>query len=385
MKNLEKPKQDIILIVDDNPNNLGMLFEALSESGFKILIADEGESAIEQAEYTQPDLILLDILMPGLDGFETCRRLKGNELTKEIPVIFMTALTETEDKVKGFKVGAVDYVTKPIEHEEVIARVTTHLTLQKLKKKLLEQNLQLQEEIRVRQRAEKALKVFFQAVSHDLRNPVTGMLMVLKNLQKCSSEVVTVSQSILERMIYSSERQLNLINSLLEAQAAEVQGIVLKCKPIDLGQLIECVSKDLDLLLRKNQATLTHSIPEDLPKVEADWMQLNRVFENLIINAVKHNPPGVRLIVEAAKDNQMIRCCVRDNGVGISTEQLHHLFDLYTRGSNTRHSTGLGLGLYMCRQIITAHGGEIGITPSLERGATFWFTLPIASSTANYS
>ncbi|MBE9127351.1 MULTISPECIES: adenylate/guanylate cyclase domain-containing protein [unclassified Coleofasciculus] len=155
---VENLAEAVILIVDDTPTNLGMLCDFLADAGFEVLVATEGESAIAQAVYAQPNLILLDILMPGLDGFETCRQLKANPSTQDIPVIFMTALGETADKVKGFQVGAVDYVTKPIQPEEVLARITNHLTIQTLQKELQLQNLQLQQEVKERQRAEELVR-----------------------------------------------------------------------------------------------------------------------------------------------------------------------------------------------------------------------------------
>ncbi|MGB7441459.1 MAG: adenylate/guanylate cyclase domain-containing protein [Coleofasciculaceae cyanobacterium] len=150
--------QGDILIVDDNPTNLGVLFNFLTDSGFKVLVAQDGESALQKAELAHPDLILLDIMMPGMDGFETCRRLKEKDHIQDIPIIFMTALSETADKVKGFKLGAVDYLTKPVQQEEVRARVTTHLMLRNLQKKLEEQNLQLQLEIKERRQVEECLR-----------------------------------------------------------------------------------------------------------------------------------------------------------------------------------------------------------------------------------
>lgn len=150
--------EDVILIVDDTPANLEVLFSFLTDCGFKILIAEDGESAIQKAEYALPELILLDILMPGIDGFETCCRLKAQEATRDIPVVFMTALSETVDKVKGLQVGAVDYITKPLQHEEVLARVQTHLRLRHLNKQLQAQNLQLEQEIKQRQQHEEALR-----------------------------------------------------------------------------------------------------------------------------------------------------------------------------------------------------------------------------------
>ncbi|WP_199249484.1 adenylate/guanylate cyclase domain-containing protein [[Phormidium] sp. ETS-05] len=146
MMNWEIPNNSKVLIVDDTPSNLEVLFDILNESGFKVLVAQDGESALERARYGQPDLILLDILMPGIDGFETCRRLKSHDTTKDIPIIFMTGLSETVDKVKGFQLGAVDYVTKPLQYEEILARVTTHLTIRHLNRRLQEQNQQFQQQ-----------------------------------------------------------------------------------------------------------------------------------------------------------------------------------------------------------------------------------------------
>src|SRR4028119_1671330 len=152
----ENFNKGVIVIVDDKPTNLGVLFDFLTDSGFRVLVAQDGESAIQKVEYAHPDLILLDVMMPGIDGFETCRRLKANESTQDIPVIFMTALSDTVDKVKGFTLGAVDYITKPVQQEEVKARVTTHLTIRNLQKRLQAQNLQLQQEIKEKQQAEES-------------------------------------------------------------------------------------------------------------------------------------------------------------------------------------------------------------------------------------
>jgi PAS domain S-box-containing protein len=154
----ENIHKGVIVIVDDNPTNLGVLFDFLTDSGFRVLVAQDGESAIQKVEYARPDLILLDVMMPGIDGFETCRRLKANPSTQEIPVIFMSALSETVDKVKGFNLGGVDYITKPVQQEEVKARVKTHLTIRNLYKRLQAQNLQLQQEIKERKQAEESLR-----------------------------------------------------------------------------------------------------------------------------------------------------------------------------------------------------------------------------------
>ncbi|HEY9693188.1 MAG TPA: response regulator [Oculatellaceae cyanobacterium] len=151
---VDSTDKGVILIIDDTPTNLEILLDFLEDYGFKVVVSEDGESAIEMAEYAPPDLILLDIIMPGIDGFETCRRLKANQVTQDIPIIFMTALTDKVDKVKGLNLGAVDYITKPLEHEEVLARINIHLRLQNLTKKLIEQNVRLEEEIKQRQQAQ---------------------------------------------------------------------------------------------------------------------------------------------------------------------------------------------------------------------------------------
>lgn len=390
-----KPLAQAILLVDDNSTNLGILVKSLSEAGFQVRVAQDGTSAIAQALYAKPDLILLDVMMPGIDGFETCRRLKANANTQAIPVIFMTALTEVFDKVQGFQVGGVDYITKPFEIEEVLIRVRTHLQLQTLQNQLRSQNEQLQLEIRERQKAQEAVQVFLHAVSHDLRNPVTGGLMVLKSLlEEADTQAgsASISRSVLERMIQSHNRQLALINSLLETHANDVVGISLQRQPVNLPTFIEELAANWQPMLQRDTATLNIALAASLPPVNADPNQLCRVYENLLANALKHNPPGLQITLNAAPlatvppatasnaaapPPTLLRCTVEDSGVGIPSEQTTNMFDLYKRGDQSRRTVGLGLGLYLCRQIITAHGGQIGVMSEPGAGSTFWFTLPI--------
>lgn len=193
---VENPAEGVILIVDDTPTNLGMLCDFLTNSGFEVLVAVDGESAIEQAVYAQPNLILLDVLMPGIDGFETCCRLKANPSTQDIPVIFMTALGETGDKVRGFKVGAVDYVTKPIQPEEVLARITNHLTIQNLQNQLQTQNLQLQQEVKERQRAEELVRQ--QAQREQLLGEIVQRIRKSLNLEQILSTTVSEVRQFLQ-------------------------------------------------------------------------------------------------------------------------------------------------------------------------------------------
>ena len=275
------------------------------------------------------------------------------------------------------------------------------------------------EDITQRKQAQESLRLFIHALSHDLRNPVAGMLMVLKNWQRKTGDSIAIPRSVLERMIQGSEQQLRLINSLLEVHAGELRGLVLHCDRVDLRAVVEAAAADLEPLMNEAKATFQNLIPDDLPAVNADHTQLRRVFSNLIANALKHNLPGLNLtvsaqVIEAGKlsinpkkgkqdidklpithpqspitnpqlsipnsSSSMIYCIVEDDGAGILPEQCEHLFDLYVRGYQSRHSVGLGLGLYLCRQIIGAHGGEIGVISSPGAGASFWFTLPLAEN-----
>lgn len=270
------------------------------------------------------------------------------------------------------------------------------------------------------QRAEfesrRELRVFLHAVSHDLKTPVMGTSIVLQNLlKKATDGKVTVNREVLERLLQGSDRQLSLINSLLEAHEAEVQQLVLYPQPIQLSTLVSAVLIDLEPALIKNQITVHHCISDSLFPVDADSTQLWRVYSNLITNAIKHNPPGIEITLgaEAAEEepvwaeqhqrwdsrrsrnrktrlssdstrrsesvqSRWLYCYVEDNGIGIPKAQSDRLFELYARGSRARYMPGLGLGLYLCRQIIMAHGGEMGVISQPGQGATFWFTLPVA-------
>jgi two-component system, sensor histidine kinase and response regulator len=374
-----------ILIVDDTPNNLRLLSLMLTEHGYKVRKALNGSWALQAVQMVPPDLILLDIRMPDLDGYEVCRQLKNNDKTSDIPVIFISALDDAMDKVLAFEVGGVDYITKPFQEQEVLARVSNHLKIQKLQQQLKTQNWQLQAEIREREKAESGLRVFLHAVSHDLRNPVTGMLMVLKNLLDRpipaeDPKKISIDRAVLDRMARSCDRQLDLINSLVETQQQEIWGVALQRQPLALHTLTHAFVAEWQPMLEKNQATLFIDVSIDLPQISADYYQLWRVWENLIANALKHNPPGLHLFLTAVEESNYIRCELKDDGVGMSPESCAQLFQPYTRGEQAKLTTGLGLGLYLCQQIINAHDGEIGVTSELGQGSTFWFTVPLHAS-----
>ncbi|MEG3837518.1 MULTISPECIES: MASE1 domain-containing protein [unclassified Microcoleus] len=332
-----------------------------------------------------------------------------------------------------------------------------------LESQVEERTRQLQQKMHELQESNRLKDLFLHAVSHNLRTPVMGMLILLKNLLNKSPsdslQDVPVSRSILQRIVQASEHQLTMVNTLLDAHASEVKGIVLHTVPLHLPSLASAIVADLEPMLAKNQATLTFEIPADLPQVNADRQHLQRVLENLLTNAIKHNPPGVNITFKAevievetalsyeensqaltspttqiarcianripaagdrprmgettqknqetlAKFNldgsckmpryqgqignigsklpgvtvKMVRCTVTDNGVGISAKQRESLFELYVQDPNSRQLTGLGLGLYLSKQIIKAHGGSIGVESTPGGGSTFWFSLPVVNS-----
>ncbi|EAW36445.1 hybrid sensor histidine kinase/response regulator [Lyngbya sp. PCC 8106] len=387
-------QQADILIVDDTPENLRLLSSMLEEQSYKVRKATNGKQALKAIEAQSPDLILLDILMPEMNGYQIAKHLKSLDSTRDIPIIFLSALNDTMDKVFAFDVGGVDYITKPFQVQEVLVRVRTQITLRNQQKQLREQNQKLQQEIKERQKIESALRVYIHAVSHDLRNPVTGMLMILNNLlSKKSSDSpssLTVNTNILEQMANSCDRQLNLLNSLVETSDTDLQGISLNCQPLDLVTFTQQLITEWQPIFDKNKVGLNHTLPSSLPQVQADSTQLWRVFDNLFSNAIKYNIPGLSLTLstEIISDkkakikscNQWIKYTISDNGVGINPEESEKLFELYKRGKNVGKIKGLGLGLYLCRQIINGHGGEIGVIPSNNSGVSFWFTLPVLPS-----
>jgi two-component system sensor histidine kinase/response regulator len=409
----ETPLADI-LIVDDMPDNLRLLSAMLTDYGYKVRKAINGDRALRAIQAILPDLILLDVNMPDMSGYDVCRQLKESDRTRDIPILFISALDDVIDKVTAFDVGGVDYITKPFQIQEVLARIDTHLRLCRLQYRLEAQNLQLQQEVSDRIAAQQSLEalnqtlehrvaertaalqdaneqlrtleanlrqqlnVFLHAVSHDLRNPVLGTSMVLHNLLNQASDDVTMARSVLQRMADSNARQLALINSLIDTHAAEIWGIVLHCDRVHLSRLIQDAIADLQPLLGQFQTQLILDLRPELPPLHADAMQLVRVIQNLVANAIKHNPPGLTLTVQAYPMGDRLFVAVQDDGSGIPAEVQKNLFTLYFRGQAPRHSAGLGLGLYLCQQIIEAHGGDIGVDSTVGNGSTFWFTLPSA-------
>ncbi len=249
-----------------------------------------------------------------------------------------------------------------------------------LEKQVEERTSQLQEKIREVQELHDMKAVFLQAVSHDLRTSIMGLLMLLKNLQHRPGDSLTLSRTILERMINSSDRQLSLINALSEDHFSEQRPLMIHCEPLSLSDFINELAQQWQPLLKQNQAHLALNIAHNLPLTYCDKEKLHHVFDHLVTNALKHNPPGINLSIDVTVEKEMIYCRLTDNGVGMCEQQCDQLFKLYLRSLHDRRRTGIGLGSYQCRQIIEAHGGSIGVKSTPGNGCQFWFTLPMAKS-----
>lgn len=245
-----------------------------------------------------------------------------------------------------------------------------------LESQVAERTLQLEEKMQELQRLYELKDVFLQAVSHDLRTSMMGLILMLKGTQNCPGETVALPRRILERLIENSDRQLTLINALSEDHFNQGLKIELHCQPLCLNELLSQILADLQRLLTSNQAKLTLAIPPNLPPVKADPTQLRCVFQHLLTNALKHNLPGVNITLTVRVEGDRLYCAIADDGVGMSKQQCDRLFKLYVRGLHSQHLTGIGLGLYLCRQIINAHGGQISVTSAPRAGSTFEFTLP---------
>lgn len=386
---MEKATKEVILIVDDLPNNLAVLQDYLIESGFEVLAALDGESAIQQAEYAQPDLILLDVLMPKMTGFETCQHLKANQTTQNIPVIFLTSLSDTEDKVKGFDVGAVDYLTKPIKKQELIARVKTHLSLRNLQKQLQQQNQLLQEEINIRLQVEEDLKqrtaqleavnkeldAFGHSVAHDLRSSITSIKGFNYFLEKEYTKLLSETGQYYTRRIREATMQMEqLIEGLM--LLSQVKGSKMSFEDINLSEIANEIIAQLQQAHseRKVEFICSQNI-----FTYGDVRLLRILLENLLGNSWKYTArnPEARIEFGTTQNNQQSQeiFFVRDNGVGFNMAYASKLFNAFQRLHHRSDFPGSGIGLATVKRIIDRHNGNIWVEATENKGATFYFTI----------
>ncbi len=374
-----------VLVVDDDLTNLGVLFECLDEHRYRVLIAEDGESALAQAKQAQPDIILLDVMMPGISGFETCQRLRATPATRDIPVIFMTALTDASDKVMSFRAGAVDYVTKPFQHEELLARVENHLRIKRLQRRLQEQNSQLAREIIQRRVAEDALQrhvvdlrtsnaeldAFARTVAHDLKDPLAQMV-GCATLAMEEEPLSSATNEYLDLIVQVGQRVGGIVDGLL--LLAQVRDGEIVSKPVDMTQAANNARDRLAHLIREHRAELI--VPQELPSAMGYEPWIEEVWSNYLSNAIKYggHPPHIEVGADRSR-NGLIRYWVRDNGVGLAPEQQRKLFTEFTRFRRSS-SDGHGLGLSIVKRIVGKLGGRVEVESQLGHGSKFGFALP---------
>ncbi|MEG4318271.1 MULTISPECIES: response regulator [unclassified Microcoleus] len=424
---------ELILVVDDTPANLDVISEALTDAGYEVAIAIDGERALKQVQYTLPSLILLDVMMPGINGFDTCRRLKASPATKDIPVIFMTALSDTADKIKGFQLGAVDYITKPFEETEVLARVNTHIKLRNLNKELEQRVASRTAELtaalaQVKQsqlqliQSEKmsALGNLVAGVAHEINNPVGFIYGNIKELNLALTDIVHhlrlyqkecpnpgkdielhAEKIDLEYVLQDTENML----SSMEMGCDRLRNISTSLRTFSRADTAVkvwaniCDGIDSTLMILQHRLKAQDTRPEiqvikeygDIPPVKCYLGQLNQVFVNVISNAIdavnecnhgrSYNeitaaPNTIIITTELSQDRQRVVIKIKDNGKGISEDVKAHIFDhLFT---TKLVGQGTGLGLSISRQIVEEiHGGSLTCSSVLGEGAQFAIELPI--------
>ena len=379
---MQPTSQGIILVVDDTPENLGVLFNYLDRRGFTVLLVQNGENALKQAVHTQPDLILLDVMMPDLNGFDVCQRLKARATTRDIPVIFMTALSETVNKVKGFEVGGVDYITKPIYCEEVEARIKTHLMLRKLQQDLQQKNMALAEKNAQLQAANASKDRFFSIIAHDLRAPFIGLLSLTQAIaQEFESYPKKHLKSLLVNLSKTAETFYTLLENLLTWSRSQLGVIEFQPHILNIRESILRNLRIFESAAQEKGVRLIMSIEEPIP-IYADEKMLDTVFRNLFSNALKFTHPGGTVTIAAAQDGQRATVTISDTGIGIGSAHLPKLFqiDTHYKREGTANEQGTGLGLILCKEFIEKNGGTIGVESEVGKGSTFTCTLPQKSA-----
>jgi two-component system sensor histidine kinase/response regulator len=353
-----------ILVVDDTPTNLRVVVECLEGLGHTVVIAQDGEEGLQRAAFVRPDLILLDVLMPGMDGLETCRRLKSQPGTRAIPVIFMTALTGIEDKIAGFRAGAVDYVTKPLEVNELAARITTHLQLHALQRLQARQNARLQHEVAERRRAEQELVASIDgvrnvsnAIAHDLRTPLSALRARLEAVLLAAPPAAEVLQEV-EAALGDVDGVIDIFNALM--RLAEIDAGVRRSGfvRLDLGR-IACEAMEFYLPLAELRKIDLRVDAAPGLAVDGDPQLLAQALGNLVDNAIKFAGEGSSVTIAAGRAGDVLTLAVRDHGPGIPERDKPKVVQRFYRGDRSRATPGAGLGLALVLAVAQLHRGRL--------------------------
>lgn len=385
----------IILIVDDTPDNLRLLSSMLKEQGYEVRKALSGKAALLALQTLVPDLILLDIKMPDIDGYEICRQLKAVEKTAQIPIIFLSALDDVNDKVKAFAVGGIDYITKPFQTQEVLVRVENHLMTRRLQQKITEQNLklaqqngQLMQEIQIRKqvqqelqqlneeltRANIELEQFAYTASHDLSSPLQIIICYAEIIRRQYRSVLDEeADSYISQISEAGARMKQLIDDLLNYSRTGAQ--MVSFQVTDCNAVVEQAIANLYSDIVANTAAITYG---KLPLLPANSTQLVQLFQNLLSNAIKFRRPDATPQVKIAavlKDERWL-FSIADNGIGIEAQNFERIFNVFERLNASQEYPGTGIGAAICKKIVEIHGGQIWVDSQIGIGTTFYFTLP---------
>lgn len=367
------PSEYKILIVDDVMSNVLLLKVLLTNEKFAIATASNGHQALEQVEKEHPDLVLLDVMMPDLSGFEVAQRLKSNPETADIPIIFLTALNSTTDIVKGFQVGANDFISKPFNKEELIIRVTHQISLVAAKRMILKKTEELQRTIAGRDK-------LYSVIAHDLRSPMGSIKMVLNMLilnlpaEKIGDEMY----ELLTMANQTTEDVFSLLDNLLKWTKSQIGNLNVVYQDIDVVEVVDSVIDVFNMVAGLKKITIVEEKPDRLP-VSADIDMLKTVVRNLISNAIKFSNEGSEVVVRMEEKDGSAVVSVQDHGCGIDEEGQKKLLHTDTHFSTfgTNNEEGSGLGLLLCQDFVNKNGGKLWFTSAKGEGSTFCFSVPM--------
>ena len=356
-------KSDYILIVDDEPQNLKVVGALLQELGYNFSFASSGPEALQRIENRTPSLILLDVMMPGMNGFEVCKKIKNNPKIKHVPILMLSGLSDEEDIAKGLDLGAEDFLTKPIRPLELQARVKTLLRTKQLFDELEEAN--------------KVTENLVQMIAHDLRAPLTVVKCISSLLKNKPDPKI---KDFGERIHLSSNRAENMINDMLSVMNYSGEALKLNLETKGIVEFFNAITDSLKPLAEQNRMSLNLKVPDQAYKVLIDSYLINRLIENLVLNAIKHNNADSEIYLSADIDQENNKWLFRvaDNGVGLP-EGKENIFDMHQTGSG-RSTHSHGIGLSFCKLVVDAHEGKIRTYKNEPRGAVFEVELPYNSN-----
>ncbi|OLP18038.1 hybrid sensor histidine kinase/response regulator [Leptolyngbya sp. 'hensonii'] len=379
------PGKGDVLIVDDTPNNLHLLSSMLEELGYEVRCASSGAMALMAVSTEYPDLILLDISMPDMNGYEVCQHLKENQATQEIPVIFLSALSETIDKVKAFQLGGVDYITKPFQIEEVLARIENQLALRRMQIKLQQAEAEALRALEQEKELNRLKSEFVSMVSHDFRSPLTT-IQGFAELLRCSGQVPdleTVNHYV-DKIDVAVEHLLCLLDEILLLGSIEAGKLQYQPMTIDLKSFCQELIETLQVSTNSSHQ-ICFTCTGNSTQAEMDTLLLQQIFTNLLSNAIKYSPTAGQINLNLECSEMLAIVQIRDQGIGIPLENQPHLFDAFYRCHNVGQIKGTGLGLAVVKRCVEAHQGYITVESQEGMGTTFTVTLPRYAQLSDHS